>query len=115
MGDDGQVSGDILDSIDGALSDWSVSKDAMRWNPDAPAIEAQSRNSADFSLAMLPPLLPYGHLDIWGHSATPAIAQIEEGMIIQVDGSVSLGGQLWRVTSRTQDEDGTYRFDLEPA
>ena len=31
------MSGDILDQIDGAIDDWSVSQDAMRWTPEPPS------------------------------------------------------------------------------
>lgn len=36
------MTGDILDSIDGALRDWTVSRDAMRWTPEpSPADEPE--------------------------------------------------------------------------
>lgn len=30
------MSGDIIEAIDGALSDWATSDDAMRWTPNPP-------------------------------------------------------------------------------
>jgi hypothetical protein len=106
MRDDGRVDGDILDTIDGALSDYFVSKDAMRWNPEAGETEAQCSNSADFSLAMLPPWEPFGDLSIYGAAMTPDIASIREGHVIDVDRN------LWRVTRVTEGPDGL-TFDLE--
>lgn len=114
------MSGDILDVIDGALSDWAVSKDAMRWNPGAGETEARCRNSGGFSLAMLPPAEPVAWAEVaeWsrrGFSSfrdldpAPVVAQIEEGHIIEIDGCP------WRVTSRERTSQGTWRFSLEPA
>ena len=98
--------GDILDAIDGALRDWSVSEDAMRWNPDAGEVEAASTSSADFSLAMLPPLEPFGELSLY--QPMPALlASIQPGMVITVD------GELWHVAGRRETPDGT-TLSLEP-
>lgn len=43
----------VLDTIDGALCDWSVSADAMRWSPDPEAAAKMRRSPApqfDFGL-----------------------------------------------------------------
>ena len=108
MQDNRQVSGDILDTIDGALKDYSVSREAMRWNPGAGDVEAQCRNSADFSLAMLPPLVPRGHLRIEPHAVTPAMAWVREGH------TIAYGDEMLRVTRRVDDEDGGLTFDVVP-
>jgi hypothetical protein len=99
------VSGDILDAIDGALSDWSVSKEAMRWNPEAGEVEGRCQNSADFSLAMLPSWQPTGHLAL-SYETAPFIASIQEGDVISVD------GEPWRVTG-VHDLRDCRTFDLE--
>jgi hypothetical protein len=100
--------GEILDTIDGALTDWSVSRDAMRWNHEAGEVEARSTSSADFSLAMLPPLEPFGELSLRQPLPAP-LAVIQPGMVISVD------GELWRVTDRYEGVNGSATFDLEPA
>ena len=57
--------GDILDLINNALHVWFTSEDAMRWNPEAAAVEAESTSSADFSLAMLPSFETFGELSLY--------------------------------------------------
>lgn len=103
----GGVSDDILDLIDNVLSDPFTSGDAMRWSPEAAATEAGCRNSADFSLAMLPPILITGSFDVYPVAVTPAIAGIREGYILSID------GRIMRVAGRTEHPDGRYTFDLE--
>jgi len=107
MRDNKQVSGDILDTIDGALNDYFVSKDAMRWNPEAGETEARCSNSADFSLAMLPPWPAYGELSIYGAAMNPAITSIRRGDI------VSIGGEVWRVAGVRETELGHFTYSLE--
>ncbi len=99
--------GDILDLIDNVLADPFTSRDAMRWSPEAAATEAMCRNSADFSLAMLPPAPVTGTFDVYPTAVTPAIAGIREGCVLHID------GHLMRVTRRTENPDGGYSFDLE--
>ena len=99
--------GDILDLIDNVLSDPFTSGDAMRWNPEAATTEAGCRNSADFSLAMLPPLEPYGELSLY-QPVPPFLAEVQPGMVIAVD------GEPWRVTDRREGPNGSATFELEP-
>lgn len=99
--------GDILDLIDNALEDWSASDDAMRWNPEAAATAAGCRNSAEFSLAMLPPVQVTGSFDVYPAAVTPPIAGIREGYVLLID------GRLMRVTRRVENPDGGYSFELE--
>lgn len=40
------MTGDILDTIDNALRDWSTSEDAMRWTPDAEAVASEAAGAA---------------------------------------------------------------------
>ena len=101
------MSGDILDLIDNVLADPFTSGDAMRWNPEAAATEAGCCNSADFSLAMLPPVPVTGCFDVYPVAVTPAIACIQEGHILSID------GRVMRVTRRTENLDGSYSFELE--
>lgn len=107
------VSDGILGVIDGALSDWSVSKDAMRWSPGAGEAEARSANSADFSYAMLPPGPVFAQLDTWAPVMTPAWAHLREGDIVTVDGLMDPGP--WRIASREDRPDGTCTIELEEA
>src|SRR5512146_1142966 len=101
------MSGDILDLIDNVLDDPFTSDDAARWSPEAAATEERCRNSAEFSLAMLPPAPVTGQFSVYPVAVTPAIAGIREGHILSID------GRALRVTGRTENPDGSYTFDLE--
>jgi hypothetical protein len=92
----GVMPGDILDLIDNVLADPFTSPDAMR-----------CRNSAEFSLAMLPPVPVTGTFDVYPVAVTPAIAGIREGYVLDID------GRLMRVTGRTENPDGSVSFGLE--
>lgn len=99
--------GDILDLIDNVLADPFTSPDAMRWSSEAAATEAGCRNSAEFSLAMHPLVPVAGMFDVYPAAVTPAIAGIQEGHVLDID------GRIMRVTRRTEKPDGSYSFDLE--
>lgn len=100
--------GDILETIDGALSDW-VSSDAMRWRPEG---------GGEHKPAGLPTwipgvdVLPHGRLDFCLENNTPAfntaLADLHEGDIMVVD------DREYHVTAVTC-QGNVYTFDLEPA
>lgn len=112
------VSG-IIDLIGNTLRDYAVSADAMRWNPEAAATEARSRNSADFSLAMLA-MLPEQPPVLSVSPASPPLSfrQLRVGDVISLNeataGNWNVTG-MWRVTRHYQNDDGTWTTDLEPA
>lgn len=101
----------VLDAIDGALGDWRVSQDAMRWHPDAGEAEARSRHSADFSVAMLLPGPPAsGRVEAFRSTSSVLRDLCETVTVGQI---IVMNGCRWRVSDKRVNHD-SYVLELDP-
>jgi len=99
------VTGDILDTIDSTLRDFTVGKDAMRWCPEPPAgLPAPEANCSWLAVAGQ----ASGQLDIYPPATVPFLA-VETGDLI------TFGGTPYRVTGKQPNANGSITFDVEPA
>lgn len=76
------MSRDIIEAIDGALEDWAVSEDAMRWTPDPPEVEP----STSVSVSSIPLLWVPSVAD----PAAPTVDELSRG--VDLDMHLEYGG-----------------------